>query len=366
MRVDNTNNTVSFLLQALAVVDNLYLVLCIFMQVLKALNECTDWIPGLQYTYPFLEPYIWPLTSIVQTTGVWLVVIVTFDRYIAICHPFNTAYKGTRSKARKATFIIIILAILYNIPRFFEHQTTYALEGCSNTMRYVTVHSALRTDRVYFIVYKTILYFLFRVVIPLATLTVLNTKLILVLRGATKSHAVLTRTAPPRSDPFTRILVAVVTVFLICELPTFIVRAAVTIRAFSSLQFSLWYPATLSNLLLTVNSSINCVVYCISGPRFRMILRKICRQMCNRGAANDTMLYGEEEQSNLNGTLTTMSQRRSTVRKPQQHVPHHNQQQHQQLQPQQHQHLAYNCKEHYKVDIRDGTLCRTTYQDTTL
>ena len=353
MRVDNTNNTVSYLLQALAVADNLYLLLCVFFQVLKALTECSNWIPVLKYTFPYMEPYIWPLASIVQTTGVWLVVIVTFDRYIAICHPFNTAYKGTRSKAKKATYIIIMLAILYNIPRFFEQTTVEQMEYCSNTTRLTSTQTDLRRNPIYFIVYKTCLYFLFRVVIPLATLTVLNAKLILVLRSATRSHAVLTRTAPPRSDPFTRILVAVVTVFLFCQLPSFILRTVVTVKAFTGWNINVWYWATLSNVLLTINSSINCVVYCISGPRFRKILQKLCSRICfGRGNLNDHALYGEE-QSNLNGTLTTMSQRRSTVRQSQQRY-----------EPPQKQQSPQGYKEHYKV--KEGMLCRTVYQDTVL
>ncbi len=51
------------------------------------------------------------------------------------------------------------------------------------------------------------------------------------LAGATQSHAVLTRTTP-RSDSFTQILVVVVTVFVICVVPSFILRLFVTARHF--------------------------------------------------------------------------------------------------------------------------------------
>ena len=80
LRVDNVNNTVSILLQALAVADNAYLITCMFFQTIKTISECTDWVPGALYTYPYIESYVWPFASIAQTSAVWLVMLVTVDR----------------------------------------------------------------------------------------------------------------------------------------------------------------------------------------------------------------------------------------------------------------------------------------------
>ena len=83
LRVDNVNNTVSFLLQALAFADNAYLITCMCIQTIKTITECTQWIPSLLYTYPYIESYIWPAASIAQTTAVWLVMLVTIDRSVS-------------------------------------------------------------------------------------------------------------------------------------------------------------------------------------------------------------------------------------------------------------------------------------------
>lgn len=314
IRADNMNNTVSYLLQALAMADNAYLAACIFMQTLKALCECTDWVPSLAATYPYLEPYVWPCASIAQTTTVWLVVLVTLDRYIAICRPFDTTALCTTQRARRAVGVVVVLAVLYNIPRFFEHQTQLVQEYCHNTTRLITVHSALRQDPIYFIVYKTSLYFVFRVVVPIGTLTVLNTRLIFALRGATRSHAALTRTAPPHNaDAFTRILVVVVSVFIICELPSFIVRTIVTVRSFTGIRINVWYYATLANVMLTVNSSVNCLIYCISGRRFRKVLRRLVVRGCCHGRGQQQQQQ-HELLSHFNGTMTTMSQMRRSLK----------------------------------------------------
>ena len=83
LREDNVNNTVSFLLQALAVADNAYLLTCFFFQTIQTISECTVWFPSLLYIYPYMEPYVWPCASIAQTSAVWLVMCVTVDRLVS-------------------------------------------------------------------------------------------------------------------------------------------------------------------------------------------------------------------------------------------------------------------------------------------
>jgi len=83
-------------------------------RLLKTVHEVTDWLPTVvrgawPYLEPYtvarqargrwqtspprgaLEPYIWPLASTAQTCNVWLVVVLTADRYIAICRPLHAA-----------------------------------------------------------------------------------------------------------------------------------------------------------------------------------------------------------------------------------------------------------------------------------
>jgi 7 transmembrane receptor (rhodopsin family) len=84
--------TTGFLLQALAASDTAYLVACLLYQTTKTVNDVTDWgVPGSRFVWPYLEPYVWPLASIAQTCTVWTVVVVTADRYIAICRPLHAA-----------------------------------------------------------------------------------------------------------------------------------------------------------------------------------------------------------------------------------------------------------------------------------
>ena len=281
LRSDCLNMTFSFLLQALAVADNLYLVSCLFMQTLKALCECTDWIPNLKHVYPYMEPYVWPCASVAQTTTVWLVVLITVDRYCSIHKPFDKTWNFTKTTAKKTTICIMVVAMVYNVPRFFEHVTLEMPNLCARAMQLFAMHSTMRMNRLYFIIYKTILYFLFRVILPLGTISILNICLIITLRRARQKQAVLTKRSR-KSDTVTVILVAMVTIFIICELPDFILRTVVTVKSFTGVTLRVYYYNTITNMLLTVNSSVNCLIYGLTGRRFRKILGRLFCRTCSK------------------------------------------------------------------------------------
>jgi len=87
-------NTTNWLLQTLAVVDTLYLATCVLIQPIKAINDFTDWFDDqslLHRIYPYIEPHAWAVASIAQTMTVWIVLLVTADRYSAVCRPLQVS-----------------------------------------------------------------------------------------------------------------------------------------------------------------------------------------------------------------------------------------------------------------------------------
>ena len=88
-------NTTNLLLQTLACVDTAYLVACLFIQTTKTLVDATDWLPSVLVAYvPRLEPFVWPAASCAQTATVWTVLLLTADRYAAVCHPFDARLRS--------------------------------------------------------------------------------------------------------------------------------------------------------------------------------------------------------------------------------------------------------------------------------
>ena len=88
-------NATNWLLQALAVVDTVYLLASVLIQPLKTVNDIGD--PEgpratLRRVFPYVEPQAWALASTAQTATVWLVLLVTVDRYVAVCRPLKVRF----------------------------------------------------------------------------------------------------------------------------------------------------------------------------------------------------------------------------------------------------------------------------------
>ena len=291
LRTDGISNNVTFLLQALALADNAYLITCLFFQTLKAMNDCTDWIGELKNVYPYVEQYIWPCASIAQTASQWIVVLVTSERYMAVCVPLRKQCCFSGKTIRWITFAIPFIAIAYNIPRFFEFQVRPQYQNCLGEQRLIVDKTSLRMNKMYFLIYKTILFFLFRFIIPMSVLLIFNTKLIQTIHQAKKSHELMTKRNMKVNHALNAMLATVVTIYIVCQMPDFILRMLITLSHFGAItlnQWGLYYTNAITNMLLTINSSINCLVYCLTGSRFRKIfIRMFCRcfvQDCHKPA----------------------------------------------------------------------------------
>ena len=276
-------NTTNWLLQTLAVADTLYLCASVFIQILNTIHSETNWWPDLQSAFPYLEPYIWPFASIAQTITVWLVMLVTVDRYIAICLPLRTNMR-TLQRTKLAVAVVVILAMLYNVPRFMEREIVTKFDSCTNSTFLITQKTTFRENRVYFLVYKTIMYFIFRSIGPLLALIILNVRLVKALREVRKKHRDMTKSTKHREN-ITLMLVVVVTVFILCEMPDLIARIVFAYVVFDEANFDinrLRYFNVVTNAMLTLNSGINFLIYCLIGNKFRRILWEMC---CKRGRA---------------------------------------------------------------------------------
>ena len=318
---DQTNRrTTGFMLQMLAVADAVYLVCCLIYQTLSCAVKWTDWLPSaVRRGWPYIEPYTWPMASMAQTATVWLVVVLTADRYIAICRPLHAAQYSTVSRVRSAVATVWIVAALYNLPRFFERDVVVVDVSANSTSPAVTSSSdvvpsttspqmivdggraavqrtAMRDDALYVLVYKTCLFFVVRFLIPFTALAFFNHRLIAAMRASDqirqRSGRYFGGSGGLKERQHTRILVVVVIVFVVCELPD------LTLRAWSALhhyapdcvafpRHRLMYVNVASNLLLAVNSCVNFVIYCFMGRRFRFVLlRMIGCSRDGRGSMN--------------------------------------------------------------------------------
>ena len=86
---------------------------------------------NLSLTYVFsiqdIYPYFWyPMKNILTTASQYMVVAVTVERYVVICHKTVTILKH-----QYYTLIVVIFSIIVNLPKFFEFQPIHPIANIS-------------------------------------------------------------------------------------------------------------------------------------------------------------------------------------------------------------------------------------------
>ena len=264
----DTRNTTFWLLQTLAVADTLCLFTSVFIYTLQTITDYTDWWLALKRTYPRIQPYVWPCASIAQTTTVWIILLITIHRFIAVSKPLR-ARSMNPIYIKVAAILIYVTAVLYNITAFFERKTVVCEDGSLHVTR-----TAFGKNNDFFLVYHIILHSLFKTIGPLFVLIILTFGLIKELKKAQKQQEHLTRNGA-RDHNITFMLVVVVTVFIFCELPDTVWRILYNLKIHKihiSDEFN-----TRSNIiihiLLVLNSAVNFLIYGFTGTQFRNDLK---------------------------------------------------------------------------------------------
>lgn len=218
--------------------------------------------------------FVYPLALISQTGSIWTTCLITAERYFAIAHPLRALTLSTRKRATWALITMAMLAVLYNLPRFAEVEIVGATEDA--VVKNVIRPSALRHNRVYYWVYYICLYLSLMYIIPLTLLSVLNTKIYLAIKRANRDRSSLTQNQESEMNVAT-MLVILVAIFIACNLPGFVVNCLELVHNTPYFHVAM----SLSNILICFNSSINFVIYCTFGKKFRERLRDML--CCSNG-----------------------------------------------------------------------------------
>lgn len=118
----------------MAVLDILYLVAALMSQPYRTLSELTYLQAAasknqvstvlVDLVMPYVELVARIIRSASQTAIVWVVVLVTLDRYVAVCRPLLAVEVRTVRHAQRAVVGVVIAAIVYNIPLIFEKKVS--------------------------------------------------------------------------------------------------------------------------------------------------------------------------------------------------------------------------------------------------
>ncbi len=277
LSLDRSQCPTFYSLRALATSDVILLLSAFIQQVVPMYYElmgCEEYLSFCRIQ-GYLRIYAWPVICIAQMASIWLTVLISAERYLAVVHPFMSVQIRSISKVRLAIMSIAIIAILYNIPRFFEFWPKQIFKEEWNMTMIEVADGPIRTNLLYRYLYNTALFCLLIYAIPLVVLIFLNVKIICAMRAANNSWASLNH-RQQREVKATVMPLYIVVVFIVCCTQSLIAFILDAIFVGSSTQLTwLQIYVAITNLLVIMNSAVNFLIFYLFGRKFRMILRRM-------------------------------------------------------------------------------------------
>jgi len=298
----NKQNTTNWLLQALAVVDSLYL----FTRLLADQFQffaCRDvgWLPVVvSQLSAITAPYVAFGASLMHLISVWMVVVITVDRYIAVYLP-NDVHLRTVRRAKLIVACVTIASIICYLPHFVVWKSDNTLQ-CGDS-RTLPVASPVPKQWSWWLVsYQIFCDCLVRTLIPFVVLVALSSCVVVRLRrisrqisstkhqqqrGQKKQKKVKTKNNWRKSLMLT--MLAVITLFIGCQLPQLIVRISILVLKLSSINHLneeiMQQASNVASGLLVINATANFFVYCATGNSFRRVLLELFHRRFNQKIA---------------------------------------------------------------------------------
>ena len=292
LRNDKLRREALFLLQVLAIVDGIYVFLAVWKYPVEYMTDVSTYNERLMYIFPLLKTF--------QTITIWMMVLVTTDRYIYVCWPLHAQRFFTHRSRRVMAAVVVCGGILFNIPLFFENCIMKVYNPCTNTSASFMIYSETFNKGLYFDIYKYALHAILLYILPLLTLCIMNFRLIQAIQHSRRY---------PRSDypqerdysdsNATLVLVIIVAAFIVCQTPELISKIIIIViryhkdknHLYQELQpFSQQTLNVISEVMIVLNSSINFYIYVAFGRRFRYIMKETFKYLAY---SNSTMITRE-------------------------------------------------------------------------
>lgn len=301
----------TILLLSLAADDSLILLSTILLRSLRYLAYYHNVMDAYLAHYHSIFLVIYPLVYFIRMFNIWLTVLLTIDRVIAVCKPLHTSRICTISKAYRNIIIICICSFAFSIPRLFEFKY-----DSDNPFKFTSTN--LLKNQTYTIGYRIITFSLFMYIIPMSALVILNAILLRTIKKADLHRTSMNKSSSSRSNSqsITAIVVTVVSITILCNCAALIAHILWSLHEMmprlKHLETYRRYMSLVANLLVTINSALNFVVYCACSRNFRLTFRRTFR--CHRG----THIYRltiKDSDARSNATVTSSLFRFSTKKK---------------------------------------------------
>ena len=282
----NMATSTNVYLAALAISDTLKLINDALYFVVILLKRTDEDPEGMVMAY--LYPYAHFVFNVAVCVTAWLTVSIAVERYISICHPTKAVSVCTIPRARYISITVFVVMILITIPSWLRYQARHVVDTRLNISCYIVEPTELGYSQAFMTPY-TWIQNLFRSIVPLVVLIILNTKIINELRRERiKGKSLSGR------NRITLIMIIIIIVFLVCITPD----------AVMSMFFGFGYAEEddivkgireITDSLLAANSAFNFVLYSTMSQQFRdtfclIFGCKSARQQPSRRSERDRLI----------------------------------------------------------------------------
>ncbi|PIC28068.1 hypothetical protein B9Z55_020106 [Caenorhabditis nigoni] len=185
-------STVAFLLYSLSICDIFVLLFALPIYSIAYLpiwdNVYDPWSKRRMFI-AFSTKFFYPLCMTAKTASLYIMVVITVERWIAVCRPLQVHIWCTFKNSVRIVTAIITFSIILNSPKFFEYQIGY-----SDLVGYWPKRGILDADEHwwYYITYFIGISVVFDYLLPFIIMFVANMKVINELRKSRKERALLT------------------------------------------------------------------------------------------------------------------------------------------------------------------------------
>ena len=270
---DKAGRDGNWMLRAVAINDNFFLVAMFCRWVLLEAFFRTPAFSNLRHWYPHAFPYFFYSGAVTLTTAQYSLVIATIERYIAVCRPHRNII--LKKYTRGAMIALPIIAVIIKLPLMFRFKKGEKTE-CSKSYADIVSGDWLEQFEQYG-QFETGIYGILHTLLPIVILIFCNVNIIKAVRASTKMQS--TNHVASERRP-TRMLVTVVIAFIMCNLPKSVVWIIEKIIGIDDKTDNEFWHQTLWVFLefsVVTNSAINCFIYCFVVKKFR---RKLLNMLC--------------------------------------------------------------------------------------
>jgi len=251
----------------LALADELFLIGIPFLIATSVLGEWP--FGGIMCKIYFIT------TSINQITSSLFLMVLSADRYVAVCHPISSPRFRTSLISKIVSFSTWLLSAVLMLPVFLYADTITKPDGgrsCNIIWEAELPMMDLMTTHTVFTFYT----FIFGFAGPLLFILLFYGLVLVKLCLTSPSRSIRSPSQQRLQGKVTKLVLTVITVYIFCLLPHWSMQLLLMFNSTEPPSSHLFLFTLLSNCLQYLNSAINPVLYAFLSDNFKKSFRQAC------------------------------------------------------------------------------------------